>query len=242
MRADAPVFPPLFRGEACASDPFEQAVTRATAGTEPGLIVYAEDGMALRAALVLAPDVVLGEALQIVPVAALGWADALGSHAPPECPLHVEWPAGFRLNGGRCGQVRALAPDQAPGVPDWLVVGIDIPVIAPDRGESEPGQNPDMTTLHAEGCADIAPQTLLESWSRHTLNWMNRWQDEGLKPVHADLLPRLWNRDGQAETTVPGTDHTGHVLGMDDQCGLLLKIEAGTVVIPLDTMLERVTP
>jgi BirA family biotin operon repressor/biotin-[acetyl-CoA-carboxylase] ligase len=37
------------------------------------------------------------------------------------------------------------------------------------------GQTPISTSLYVEGCADVEPPTLVEAWSRHTLNWITRW-------------------------------------------------------------------
>ena len=49
-----------------------------------------------------------------------------------------------------------------------------------------PGKTPDKTALNAECCAEIDAQTLVESWVRHTLVWINRWQSEGAAPLHAE--------------------------------------------------------
>ena len=47
-------------------------------------------------------------------------------------------------------------------------------------------QTPDRTALFVEGCADVDPARLVESWARHTLAWIARWEDEGPRPLHAE--------------------------------------------------------
>ena len=87
-----PQFPPLFTGEKVANqtDPFEKAISRAVAGIDSGTLFYSEAADTLRAALVLAPETPLEEAIQVVYVAQIGLAESLGALAPPEVPVHFE--------------------------------------------------------------------------------------------------------------------------------------------------------
>ena len=68
---EAPQFPPLLSGEVVPTpmDPFDQAIGRAIAGIDSGTIFYSEAVDSLRAALVLAPETPLDEAVQAVYVA-----------------------------------------------------------------------------------------------------------------------------------------------------------------------------
>ena len=85
-----------------------------------------------------------------------------------------------------------------------------------------------------EGCADVDPGQLVESWARHTLNWIARWEDAGPAPLHAD-----WRALAQGigeETTLNGK--TGTFLGIDEDFGLLLRDAETTHLIPLTSILE----
>jgi biotin-(acetyl-CoA carboxylase) ligase len=53
-----------------------------------------------------------------------------------------------------------------------------------DPGE-EPGRRPDLTSLVQEGCVEITAVRLLESFARHFLAWLHRWQEDGFAPVRA---------------------------------------------------------
>ena len=233
MRAEeAPSFPPLLRGEETphGMDPFAKAVASAALGTDPGLICWARDETALRAALVLAPEAPLVRAVGISFAVALGLGDALGALAPPEVAVHYVWPAGFKVNGADCGQMRAAASTTDPAVePDWLVIGVDMPYLPPSS--DEPGRRPDRTCLIDEGCIDVTPLALLESWSRHTLVWINRWLDDGFQPLHAAWRERAW---GVGEKLPDG----GLFVGIDEYGGMLVKTAKSTELRPLTTMLE----
>jgi len=76
----SPRLPPLFTGERVPNqtDPFDKAVSRAIAGVDSGTIFYSDAVDVLRAALVLAPETSLEEAVQVVYVAQIGLAESLG--------------------------------------------------------------------------------------------------------------------------------------------------------------------
>jgi biotin-(acetyl-CoA carboxylase) ligase len=230
---EPPSFPPLLKGEETlpGMDPFAKAVASAALGTDPGLICWARDETALRAALVLAPEAPLERAIGITFAVALGLGDALGALAPPEVAVHYVWPGTFKVNGADCGTMRAAASTTEPAAePDWLVIGIEMPYLHPASGD-EPGQRPDQTCLVEEGCIEVTPLKLLESWSRHTLVWINRWLDDGFQPLHAAWRERAW----EMGEDLPGG---GTFMGLDELGGMLVKTARSTEIRPLTTLLE----
>jgi len=231
--------PPLFRGEAAPNgvDPFAQAVSIAALGCDPGLIVHNSGGTELSAALVLAPDAPLEDAMAMVFAAALGFSDALGALAPPEIAVHFEWPGVLRINGARCGGFRAAAASGDPEeAPDWLVVGFNLPIMLPDG--AEPGADPEKTVLHEEGCVDVDPFRLLESWSRHALVWINTWLDDGMTRLHAEWRSRAHGLGEAVDFSLGGENHKGTFVGIDERGGMLLRDGSETRLIPLSAMLE----
>lgn len=232
-----PSFPPLFRGERAPEglDPFAQAVSTAALGCDAGLIVHRADGETLSAALVLAPEDPLEEAMAMVFAAGIGFSDALGALAPPEVGVHLEWPGGIRVNGARAGRLRAAASGTDPNaIPDWLVVGLEVRMRLPEG--RQPGDDPAETALVEEGCAEVDALHLLESWSRHTLVWINTWLDDGMARLHAEWRARAHNL-GETMTLAPAG--TGTFVGLDERGGALLRDGSETHLIPLTTMLER---
>ena len=228
------LFPPLMSGQQVSGDedPFLTACLRATAGCDAGLIVYNLAPDTLKAALVFAPEVPLSKAMSMLPVCAVGFQNALGALAPPEVAVHLEWSGGLRVNGAKCGHMRVAASTSEPAdVPDWLVVGFELPLWP---ASDEMGHTPDQTALYAEGCAEVEAPALLESWARHTLNWITRWEDEGTAPVHAEWRG-LAHSMGE-ETSQNG--FSGTFLGVDEDFGMLLRDGETTHLIALSTLLE----
>ncbi|PTX54596.1 biotin-(acetyl-CoA carboxylase) ligase [Litoreibacter ponti] len=227
-----PTFPPLMSGQAVTVDPFEKACAQAALGCDAGLVVHHLASDTLRAALVFAPEVPLADAMAMLPVCGVGFQNALGALAPPEVAVHLQWDGGIRVNGASCGRLRVAASGDDPDVePDWLVVGLEL-TLWPDSDET--GHTPDKTALYAEGCADVDAVALLESWTRHTLVWINRWADEGVEPLHKEWRG-LAHGIGE-DTARDGL--TGTFLGVDERFGMLLRDDATTHLIPLTTLLE----
>ncbi|KUP90715.1 biotin/lipoate--protein ligase family protein [Tritonibacter horizontis] len=227
-------FPPLMSGEAVAPgiDPFDLARQRAELGVDAGLVVHDLGATTLRAALVLAPDVPLHKAMAMLPVCGLGFQNALGALAPPEVAVHLEWDGGLRINGAASGRLKVAASDTRPDtVPDWLVVALTLPLWP----EGEGGQTPDQTALFAEGCADVSAPRLLESWARHCLHWINRWDDGDMKALHDDWRGLVHGIGEQ--TTCAG--HSGTFLGVDEDFAMLLRDDKTTHLIPLTSLLVQ---
>ena len=229
-----PTFPPLFAGEELTgrADPFERARAQAIAGCDPGTIVYNLSREALRAAIVFGPEVPLEEAMAMLPACGVGFQNALGSLAPPEVAVHLEWDGNIRVNGARCGYLKASASTQESGTePDWLVIGLHLDLLFSDDA---PGENPDKTALYEEGCADVEAQSLLEAWVRHTLYWINRWNDEGTRPLHA-AWRELAHDVGEP---VQFCGIAGTFVGVDEQFGALLRDGEKTHLVALSKLLE----
>ncbi|WP_294610794.1 biotin/lipoate--protein ligase family protein [uncultured Roseovarius sp.] len=229
-----PAFPPLMSGLAVtgAIDPFEKACAMASLGCDAGLIVHNITANRFLAALVMAPEVPLEEAMAMLPACGVGFQNALGALAPPEVAVHLEWPGGIRINGAACGHFRVAAGGSDPGaLPGWLVVGIDLPLM---QINDRPGDRPDQTALYDEGCAEVDPVNLLESWARHTLVWITRWEEDGGKDLHSEWRP-LAHDMGE---DVRQNGMSGKFLGVDERFGMLLRSGDTTHLIPLSTLLE----
>ena len=170
--------------------------------------------------------------MAMLPVCGVGFQNALGALAPPEVAVHLEWAEQIRVNGAKCGQLRAASSGEDPAAqPDWLVVGIDIPIL---QTASDPGLNPEVSALYDEGCAEVDPVQLVESWARHTLVWINRWADDGNRPLHTEWMGLL---HGVGEP-IDMFDTAGTFLGVDDQFGMLIRDDKTTHLIPMSRVLE----
>ncbi|KAF0676956.1 biotin/lipoate--protein ligase family protein [Profundibacterium mesophilum] len=232
-----PVFPPLFEGYAMSgqADPFDAACAKAALGCDAGLVMHNVQADRLRAAIVFAPEVPLGEAMVMQPLCGIGFQNALGALAPPELAVQLTWEGGIVVNGAACGHLSVAASTDDPAqVPDWLVVGLSLPLLA--MGDM-PGHEPEKTTLVEEGCGEVEPVLLLEAWVRHSLVWLNRWSDEGVAPLHREWSGLVHGIGASASRG----GHEGVFLGTDEAFGMLLRDSATTHLIPLTTLLEDPT-
>ena len=234
LAVEGPVFPPLLRGEevAAGEDPLARAAEVAAAGTDAGLIVWNASADQLAAAVILAPESPLREAMGAAFAVSVGVGDALGALGPPELAVHFEWPGTIRVNGARCGRLRAKASTADPDVePDWLVIGVEMRFLPPPEMADAPGAAPEDTCLFEEGCGDIALLELLESWSRHMLVWLDRLESEGLAPIHSAWRERGWKL---GEDLGDGTVFAG----LDELGGQFLRRGERTELRPLTDLLE----
>ena len=235
-----PQFPPLLDGVETAAgvDPFEKAVADARTGrAEAGSLYWSPDDATLRAALVFEPEGPLAEAAPILFAVANGLNDCIGALAPPEVGLHHVWPDGVKVNGATCGDWRVAVPSwRGDAVPGWLAVGLTLAVAAT---RADPGERPEVTSLAEEGCGHLSRVRLLESWSRHTLVWINRWEDDGFRPVFEAWLARAEGRGATVTARTARGPVEGTFLGLDEQGGLLLKAAGGTRTLSLLDALAR---
>jgi BirA family transcriptional regulator, biotin operon repressor / biotin---[acetyl-CoA-carboxylase] ligase len=231
--SEAPGFPPLLSGVAVtgAEDPFDTARAMAALGCDGGTIVYNLQADRLRAAMVFAPEVPLEDAMAMLPVCGVGFQNALGALAPPEVAVHLGWDGAIRVNGAHCGWLRVAASGTDPSqVPDWLVVGLEVPLLRTGR---DPGADPDVTALYEEGCAEVEATALLESWARHCLVWINRWSEEDNAALHGEWMGLV---QGVGEL-IENNGVRGTFLGVDDRFGMLIRDSATTHLVPMSHLL-----
>jgi len=235
---EAPIpatFPPLFTGEAVSgsTDPFAKACTQAIIGVDAGLLVHSITPDFIKAAIVFAPESSLEEAMVAMIACGVGFQNAVGALAPPEVGVHLGWQGEIFVNGGRAGRLRVAASDNDPSKePDWLVVGLEVDLLP--QGDGETGDRPNDTCLMMEGCGDISPIRLLESWSRHTLVWLNDVENDGPRALHEQWRGLAKGMGDEVEVA----SMSGTFMGIDAQFGMLLKTDHETKLLPLSSILE----
>jgi BirA family transcriptional regulator, biotin operon repressor / biotin---[acetyl-CoA-carboxylase] ligase len=121
-----------------------------------------------------------------------------------------------------------------------LVVGVTVAVTRnPDS--PEPGHDPGRTTLQGEGCGDVAVITLLESFSRHFLHWVHRWQEDGFRPLRDAYLSRATGFGTPMALALDGERYEGAFMGLTDTGGLLLVHGGATRSVALSRALRAPT-
>ncbi len=193
MNDTHPSFPPLLNGHAVVDgeNPFSSAISGARAGElSAGNLVWSQDPKRLRFAVVLEPEVNRARCAEMVYVAMVAFGDAAGALIPPEVAITYQWPNVIQMNDGQIGRVGLIISDgESAGIPDWMVLGVEIQLF-PDMSDMNPGENYHHTTFWDEGCGEITQTQLLESVSRHLVNVVHTWSEDGFRPIHAQWSGR----------------------------------------------------
>jgi BirA family biotin operon repressor/biotin-[acetyl-CoA-carboxylase] ligase len=210
--AERPDLPPLFTARPLPgqADPLATAVGRAArGGAEAGELLFAVRPDRARAALVLAPEAPFSKSAEIIYVAMTALNDALGATLPAQIGVLFGWPDRILINGAEGGRLHYATPTVDPTiVPDWLVIGFELALLG-DLPE-DPGLVIDRTNLFEEGAGEVAPKAILESFARHFLSWLHRWETEGLARVAAAWEARMAGvEDAYAFPPPDGSDPAG---------------------------------
>ncbi|MGI9437330.1 MAG: biotin/lipoate--protein ligase family protein [Geminicoccaceae bacterium] len=231
---ERPVFPPPFTPNAVGLDvdPFDRATVMARNDVDPGTLFWSERKDIFECAVILAPENSLEESLPVLLVAMLGLGDALGALIPPVVAVTFGWPDRIEVNGGIVGEVRMFIAETAnpTAIPDWLVLGFSIA----NQGRWAKGRDERQhrTTLTEEGC-QLDQLDLLESFGRHLLAWINRWQTDGVAPIQQAWMSRATGIGKPIEIDIDGRLRKGIFRGLDEHGGIELVDEGRHQTIPL---------
>jgi len=216
---DEPQLPPLFSCQSVAQgkDPFDKAVSSASSG-DVGTVFYSNDSDTLSLAITLGPEVERSHALQVHYVMMLGLSDALGALAPPEIEIAHLWPNLIFMNRGLMGKTILLdAGGDVNKVPEWMVVGVKLRL----KVESKKLHDKiELTSLEDEGASFLSNIRIIEAIARHFLSWLNKWQDEGFKPVHSTWSERVVEKIFVKDAL---DNFSGTWIGLDDKGSALFK-------------------
>lgn len=238
MNDSTPTFPPLLEGHAvpAGEHPFEWARQRAQQGDlGAGDLAWSADAGWLRFALVLEPDVVRERCGEILFAVMVAFGDAAGALIPPEVAITYRWPNHLLMNNGQIGAADLILSNRdADDAPLWMVVALEVQMM-PDFADMNPGANVDVTTMWDEGCGEMSPVQLLESVSRHILNAIHNWSEDGFQPIHEQ-----WSgRHCKAKKLVDGVALEGDVfVGLDETGNALISRGAKTVSLSLQSALN----
>lgn len=224
--ATPPQLPPLLRAVdvPAGQDVLAKAVAVAK-NTEVGTVFYSQRVDSMQIAVRLEPDVPVRNAGQMLFAMMIGLGDAVGALAPPEMAVTYQLPGYLLLNRGRAGLVRlAIDPLAGPDdVPDWMIVSAELRLESEEEEQTEwlKAVGPEQTTMAEEGGGFISRTRLVESCCRHFLAWVNRWQDDGFRPLYDSWMHRL---EVAAPIDFAGGEQA-EWLGLDEDGGALVKLD-----------------
>lgn len=195
MPEEWPDLPPGYTLKLCVADAFATACQAARDGAEDGFMLMVDRQDRCEAALVLRPLDPIQPALTLAYVGLLGLHDGLAAVAPAETPASIGWPDRLLVNAACAGGIRLahgplVEKDGMADVPDWVVLGLTVQMFT-DPDNDMPGTELEYTDLHEEGCGEVTVPRLVESFARHFLHWLDRWQEQGFEPVRRAVLHDL---------------------------------------------------
>ncbi len=222
MRPD-PRLPPLYRLFRTQPDADMRAVARrhAAGGGEPGSVFWSPRTDRFQAALILAPEEAMRDAVLAIYLGMLAMGDALGFLIPPGIDVTFIWPNRINLNGARLGAVELDVPaDCTPeATPDWLVLSFDLAIASGGLEATAESIDVTVTTLEDEGCGAVPSGALLEALARHVLAWSNRWHDDGFAPLRPVWIGRVEKEQESIDKEFGG----GRFVDLDEAGDLLVE-------------------
>ena len=233
---DAPQLPPLLTAMAVPEGQDVAAKALAAVATaEVGTVLYSEAADVVDLAIILGPEVPLRRAGQMLYALMIGAGDAIGALAPPEVVVSYQLPGYILLNRGRAGRIW-VAADPAAGredVPGWMVAGLtlDLSVRTGSEDVWRDDGGLEYTSLAEEGGGFISRTRLVESVCRHFMAWVNRWEDNGFRPLHDLWVQRL--QEGAEMVLADGS--MADWVGLDEDGAALIRIDGRPVgLIPTE--------
>jgi BirA family biotin operon repressor/biotin-[acetyl-CoA-carboxylase] ligase len=239
MSDDGPSLPPSFRLLAfdTIGSTSDEAKRLARKGVAEGLIVTAREQTAGRGrrgriwvsppgnlymSLLLRPQCRAAAAAQLGFVAALGLAGALGEVAPGVA-LSCKWPNDLLVCGKKIAGILLETEMVAGDVPDFVVVGIGVNLVASPRDAAYP-----TTSLAEVGQGGIAPLTVLAAFARHVAPWLDSWREEGFAPVRAEWLGLAVGLGEPIRVRLERDTLLGRFADLDEDGALMLDMPSGS--------------
>lgn len=198
------------------------------------MIFWAPRADRLDFGLTLIPDRPRCATLPVIYVAALAFADALSTFAPPPTPIGFGWPGTILIDGGHAGSLSLdCAPSAPTAIPAWAVLGFDLALRA---SGDEPGRAATRTCLAEEAFEDFTVAAQIEGFSRHFLVWLNRWEQDGLAPIAAEWSRRAFT---PLAPTIALAGGSATPLRLDDVGNLCVSQNGRERTLSLDAALAQ---
>ena len=224
---EPPQLPPLLTPIAVAEgqDVLAKALSSATTA-DVGTVFYSEAVNVMEVAIVLGPEVPLRQSGQILYALMIGLGDAIGALAPRKSSSHTNSPAIF-CNRGRAGAVQLLPTRQLGAKMAGLACCCGYAGSVGPHGKRRCRRDPvglGHTSL-AEKEEVISRTRLVESACRHFMAWVDRWQDDGFKPLH-DLWVQRLQSDGEM---ILSDGSVADWVGLDEDGAALIRLDGRPV-------------
>lgn len=235
-----PLYDPVFLERADSA--VDEAARRAAEGADEGLLVWVGEQTAGRgqrgpwqspaggvyAAVLLRPDFPAARLPELGLVTLLALGTAVAELVPPLTGLDYRWPNDLLINGHKAAGVALHRP--APGT---AILAAQLNVAAPVEGW-------EFASLVDDGAAETTPGEALERYARYLLDWLQRWDEEGLAPVCQSLRARgLLGRTQAITVDTPAGPVTGMPRALESDGSLRLAGDDAETTVALADFFGR---
>jgi BirA family biotin operon repressor/biotin-[acetyl-CoA-carboxylase] ligase len=233
-----PNIPPAYnlREYETVDSAIEEARRLAIEGAEEGTLVWTRNQSAgqgrlgrpwvsepgnLYCAVIFRPEDPPAVATQLIYVTAIALWAAMAACVSPLTELHYRWPNDILLLDDKvAGLMLARAPREFD---NWMVVGIAVNVVNHPVELGSPA-----SSMGPDGGSEVSNVKLLELFSRHLLNWLNRWSDEGFEPIRKAWIQRAKGVGERLEVVLNDETVEGVFIELDDNGAMVMELSDGT--------------
>ncbi len=210
----------------------------AKGGADPATIVCSDRDDRLDCSVVLEPGMKLAQARLVVYVGMLALGDALGAVIPPGIDVTYRWPNVIEANIAPAARIDLYVPGarSASATPPWMTLRAVVALSTAIEGD--PAATAFETTIADEGGGEVTVIELLESFTRHFLTWMSRWEQDGFDPVRAMWLRHAPSHGERIDLIIGKRRSKGLFRDIGDDGALILEGPRATRKIPLGSMLK----
>jgi BirA family biotin operon repressor/biotin-[acetyl-CoA-carboxylase] ligase len=163
----------------------------------------------LFATLLITPRRVKAEWAQLSFAAAIAVADTVGPFVPG---VTLKWPNDVLVGGHKLAGILLETAGEA------LAIGIGVNLAHHPENTDLPA-----ISLKALGAQPPSPRRALDLLAGHFAQWYDAWEQTGFAPVREAWLARATGLGSRIRARLPGKDHVGVFVGLDDKGALLLK-------------------
>jgi len=227
--------PPIYRLHVLAPIQNAAALARekAAEGDDPASLYWCGRSDRLSCAVVLAPELALREAAQMLFVGQLGLGDALASSLPPLMDVSFALPNAILLDRAVLGRSQLFGPPKRKpeAIPEWFVLAAEVAVTG-TPANNEAGGLPVDTTLENDNCGAVTANGLIGAFARNLLTWIDRWQRDGFEPVRSAWLHRAHQHDKALTLPFEGGTISGTFTDLTPDGDIVVETGAGEEKVP----------
>ena len=179
--------------------------------------------------ILLRPAVPSAQAAQLSFAAALAVHGGLKASLPEEAaaPIRLKWPNDLLFDEAKfCGILLEAGSTASGGAePDYLIIGIGVNLTDNPSDTPYPATNMLSATGHA-----LEAQSVLAAITAVFDDLYIQWQQEGFEALRAAWLKAAHGLGGPIEVRQGDESISGTFAGMDEQGGLIVRLEDGSDV------------